>query len=74
MEACLKIFLNSILFLINPCKFFFLEEHNIKKKINGYIDRESSQPDQKPFSLSDTLLSQPIVGSSRKKNLQGLAS
>ena len=57
-----------------PVNFFFLEEPNIRKKINGYIDRETSGPDQKLFSLSDTLSSQPILVSSRKKNLQGLAT
>ena len=70
-----SILINPILFLINPCKCFCLEEPNITKKTkqnkqtkkNGYIDRETSRPDQKLFSLLDTLQSQPVLESSRKK-------
>ena len=49
MTACLKIFSNSALFLINPCNFFFLEKPNMRKKINGYIDRELSRARPKTF-------------------------
>ena len=59
---------------------------NVNIKIlffNVYINRETSAPDQKYFPLSDTreylrweisweISSQLILGSSRKKKLQGL--
>ena len=46
---------------------------NIKEQnFNVYVDREASAPDQNLFPLSDTLPSQPVLGSSRKKYLQGL--
>ena len=53
--------------LMFPC-YVNIKEQNI----NVYVDRETSEPDQKLFPLSDTLPSQPILGSFTKKNLQGL--